>query len=131
MEVIKQVFGRLAIHNVKLNDLKCQFFQAQVKYIGHIFSKEGISPVKSKLDAIRLAPRPKDMSQLRSLLGMLNFYSKFIKDFHPKCTHFTSFSATRLNGFGAKSVKLLSYGPKKFSRVNKFWSVMTHKSLLY
>ena len=64
MEVIKQVFGRLAKHNVKLNGLKCQFFQAQVKYVGHILSKEGISPVKSKLDAIRLAPRPTDMSQV-------------------------------------------------------------------
>ena len=36
VEVIKQVFGRLANHNVKLNGLKCQFFQAQVKYMGHI-----------------------------------------------------------------------------------------------
>ena len=84
MEVIKQVFGRLAKHNVKLNGLKCQFFQAQVKYMGHILSKEGISPVKNKLDAIRLAPRPKDVSQLRSFLGMLNYYSKFIKDFSSK-----------------------------------------------
>ena len=64
LEVIKQVFGRLAKHNVKLNGLKCQFFQAQVKYMGHILGKEGISPVKSKLDAIQLAPRPKDVSQL-------------------------------------------------------------------
>ena len=58
-------FGRLAKHNVKLNGLKCQFFQAQVKYMGHILSKEGITPVKSKLDAIRLAPRPKDVSHLQ------------------------------------------------------------------
>lgn len=68
MEVIKQVFGSLAKHNVKLNGLKCQFFQTQVKYMGHILSKEGISPVKSKLAAIRPAPRPTDVSQLRSLL---------------------------------------------------------------
>ena len=84
MEVIKQVFGRLAKHKVKLNGLKCQFFKAQVKYVGHILSKEGISPVKSKLDAIRLAPRPTDMSQVRSFLGMLNYYSEFIKDFPSK-----------------------------------------------
>ena len=52
--------------------------------MGHILSKEGISPVKSKLDAIRLAPTPTDVSQLRSFLGMLNCYSKFIKDFSSK-----------------------------------------------
>ena len=38
----------------------------------------------SKLDAIRLAPRANDVSQLRSFLGMLNYYSKFIKDFSSK-----------------------------------------------
>jgi len=83
--VIKQVFSRLAKHNVKLkNGPKCQFFQAQVKYMGHILSKQGISPVNSKLDAIRLAPRPKDVSQLRSFLAMLDYYSKFIKDISSK-----------------------------------------------
>ena len=39
--VIKQVFRRLAKHNVKLNGAKCQFFQAQVKYMGYILSKQG------------------------------------------------------------------------------------------
>ena len=81
---IKQVFSRLAKHNVKLKGAKCQFFQAKVKYMGHILSKQGISPVNSKLDAIRLAPRPKNVSWLRSFLGMLNYYTKFIKDFSSK-----------------------------------------------
>ena len=76
MRVIKQVFSRLAKHNVKLNDRKCQFFQTQVNYMGHILSKQGISPVNSKLDAISLAPRPKDVSQMRSILRILNYYSK-------------------------------------------------------
>ena len=94
MEVIKQVFGRLAKHNVKLNGLRCQFFQAQVKYMGHIFSKEGISSVKSKLDAIRQAPRPTGVSQLRSFQGMLHYYSNSTKDFsskmHPLYQHLSN-----------------------------------------
>ena len=77
--------------------------------MGNILSKDGISPVKSKLDAIRLASRRKDVSQLRSFLGMLNYY---LKTFRPKCTHCTNFLATRLNGFGAKRVKFLFYGRK-------------------
>ena len=116
--VIKQVFSRLAKLNVKLkNGPKCQFFQAQVKYMGHILSKQGISPVNSKLDAIRLAPRPKDVSQLRSFLTMLD-YSKFIKDtssqLHQLASACISFSVTRLSGFGPKNVKRLSYGLKNF-----------------
>ena len=106
MEVIKQVFGRLAKHNVKLNGLKCQFFQAQVKYMGHILSKEGISPVKSKLDAIRLAPRPTDVSQLRSFLGILNYYSKFIKDFSSKMHPLYQLLSNRTEWFSSKECEI-------------------------
>ena len=121
--VIKQVFSRLAKLNVKLkNGPKCQFFQAQVKYMGHILSKQGISPVNSKLDAVRLAPRPKDVSQLRSFSAMLD-YSKFIKDISSKLHPCISFSVTRLSGFGPKNVKRLSYGLKKFFRVSRFGSL--------
>ena len=121
--VIKQVFSRLAKLNVKLkNGPKCQFFQVQVKYMGHILSKQGISPVNSKLDAVRLAPRPKDVSQLRSFLAMLD-YSKFIKDISSQLHPCISFSVTRLSGFGPKNVKRLSYGLKKFFRVIRFGSL--------
>ena len=106
MEVIKQVFGRLAKHNVKLNGLKCQFFQAQVKYMGHILSKEGISPVKSKLDAIRLAPRPTDVSQLRSFPGILNYYSKFIKDFSSKMHPLYQLLSNRTEWFWSKECEI-------------------------
>ena len=106
MEVIKQVFGRLAKHNVKLNGLKCQFFQAQVKYMGHILSKEGISPVKNKLDAIRLASRPKDVSQLRSFLGMLNYYSKFIKDFSSKVHPLYQLLSNKTEWFWSKECEI-------------------------
>ena len=106
MEVIKRVFGRLAKHNVKLNGLKCQFFQAQVKYMGHILSKEGSSPVKSKLDAIRLAPRPTDVSQLRSFLGLLNYYSKFIKDFSSKMHPLYQLLSNRTEWFWSKECEI-------------------------
>ena len=49
-----------------------------------ILSKQGISPVESKLEAIQQAPRPADVSQLRSFLSMINYSSKFIPDFPSK-----------------------------------------------
>jgi len=63
------VFGGLAKHNVQLNRTKCQFFKDKVKYMGQILSKEGISPVKSRLEAIQQALRPTDVSQFRSFLA--------------------------------------------------------------
>ena len=84
LEILKQVFSKLAKQNVRLSGPKCQFLKDKVKYMGHILSKQGISPVKSKLEAIQQAPRPADFSQLRSFLGMINYYSKFIPYFSSK-----------------------------------------------
>ena len=56
LDILKQVFSRLAKHNVRLSGPKCQFLKDKVKYMGHILSKQGISPVKSKLEAIQQAP---------------------------------------------------------------------------
>ena len=39
--------------------------------MGHILSKQGLRPVKSKFDAIQLTPRFTDVSELRSFLGMI------------------------------------------------------------
>ena len=131
-EVIKQVFYRLAKHIVRLNDPKCQFFQARAKYMGHILSKQGISPVNFffKLDAIGSAPRPRDLSQLRSFAWMLNYYSKSINDFHPNCTHSIN-SVVRRSGFALKSVKQLLYRLKKCFRASRVWLIMIPKNLSY
>ncbi len=50
----------------------------QVEYLGHLISKEGLRPTQSKVKAILDAPSPSNISQLRSFLGLLNYYSKFI-----------------------------------------------------
>ena len=84
LDILKQVFSRLAKHNVRLSGPKCQFLTDKVKYMGHILSKQEISPVKSKLEAIQQAPWPADVSRLRSVLGVINYYSKFIPDFSSK-----------------------------------------------
>ena len=64
LDILKQVFHHLA-KNVWLNGPKCQLFEAKVKYMGHILSKQGISPMQSTLEAIQWASRPTDVSQLR------------------------------------------------------------------
>ena len=59
-------------------------FEKQVKHMGHILRKQGVSPVKSRLEVIQQAPRPTDVSQLRSFFGMINCYTKFTPDFSSK-----------------------------------------------
>lgn len=64
--------------NLHLNVQKCQFFQREIKYLGHVISAEGLKKSPEKIKAIVKAPRPTNVDELRSFLGMTAYYSKFI-----------------------------------------------------
>ena len=49
-------------------------------YSGFVISGDSIQPVAAKVDAIKNAPEPKDVRQLRAFLGMLNYYHRFLPD---------------------------------------------------
>lgn len=52
--------------------------QPQVTYLGHKVSKEGIQPMDDKVEAITNAPSPTNVSELKSYLGLINYYQKFL-----------------------------------------------------
>ena len=49
-----------------------------VEYLGHTISADGLRPTAEKVRAIMEAPTPKDVPQLRSFLGLVNYYGKFL-----------------------------------------------------
>ena len=51
----------------------------QVDYLGHSISAEGLKPSKEKIRAISQTPAPTNLAQLRSFLGMVNYYGKFLE----------------------------------------------------
>ncbi|XP_055604914.1 uncharacterized protein K02A2.6-like [Uranotaenia lowii] len=57
---------------------KCSFGQSQIKYLGHLIDQHGIRPDPSKITAIRNMPAPSDVSGVRSFLGAINYYGKFV-----------------------------------------------------
>ncbi|XP_055915366.1 uncharacterized protein K02A2.6-like [Eupeodes corollae] len=73
-----RVLNKLSEHNVQINPKKCKFFVETVDYLGHSLSNGSISPNNEKIKAVVDAPAPKNVQQLQSYLGMLNYYSKFI-----------------------------------------------------
>ena len=77
-KTLEEVLRRLDQYNVKLNKTKSKFLQKQVQYLGHILSAEGVHPVQNEVEAIMKAPQPQNVSELKSFLGMVNFYGKFI-----------------------------------------------------
>ena len=68
---------RLEDEGLTLKKEKCQFKLDKVQYLGHTISAGGFKPSESKTRAIVDAPQPQNVSQLRSFLGMVNYYGKF------------------------------------------------------
>ena len=50
----------------------------EVDYLGYKLSREGLKPSTEKIKALRQAPTPKDVTQLKSFLGLVNYYSRFL-----------------------------------------------------
>ena len=73
-----QVFQK---NGVKLNLSKCKFGEAEVKFLGHVVSKEGNKPDPKNVEAIQKVRPPKTVKEVRRFLGMASFYRKHIKDF--------------------------------------------------
>ena len=70
---------------LKIN--KCQFFQPEVQYFGHIIDIDEIRPQPEKLKPIVEMPNPNNQKELHSFLGMLNYYDRFTPGLASKCTN--------------------------------------------
>ena len=78
IERLRGVFEKLTAADLRLKPSKCEFFKSQVKYLGHIVSKDGIETDPKKIEGIEKWPVPKMVTEVRSFLGFMNYYRKFI-----------------------------------------------------
>ena len=78
-ERLRLVLQRMSKAGMTLND-KCVFSVKKVKFLGHIISEQGIEIDPSKTEAISNFPPPKEISELRRFLGMVNHVAKFIQN---------------------------------------------------
>ena len=76
-----KVFFRLREYGLRLNLDKCRFLEESVEYLGYVINKEGIHTSSTKVQAVIDAPPPTtDLGELRSFLGLVNYYGKFIRN---------------------------------------------------
>ena len=75
---LKATLERLKQHGLRLKRSKCVFMADSVEYLGYRVDRTGLHTTEKKQAAIQQAPRPKDVKQLRSFLGLVNYYGKFI-----------------------------------------------------
>ena len=80
-EHLRTVLGLLRKNQLYAKPRKTEFFKKQVTYLGHVITPEGIKPDEDKLSAIKDWPIPTGVKEVRSFLGLGNFYRKFCKNF--------------------------------------------------
>ena len=77
LSTLGEVFQRLLEHGVHTKRGKCKFLAESIEYLGHHID-EGLHAINKKLRAIVQAPPPKNVQELRSFLGLINYYGRFI-----------------------------------------------------
>lgn len=78
---LRLLFEVLRKHNVTARPTKCRVGFRTVEFLGHQVGDGYIKPNESKLLAVKEAPRPKTKKQLRSFLGLLGYYRKYVAHF--------------------------------------------------
>ena len=78
---LNEVFSKLRDAGLKLKMSKCQFLMEQIRYLGHVISKDGIYPDPEKIRVIQDLRPPKNVREVRSVVGMASYYRKFIDHF--------------------------------------------------
>ncbi|EYC16482.1 hypothetical protein Y032_0033g2680 [Ancylostoma ceylanicum] len=78
---LNAVFQRIHDYGFHVRLEKCAFLQTEIN-LGFVINAEGRRPDPKKIEAIHKMPHPKDVSQLRAFLGLVNFFGTFGKDLH-------------------------------------------------
>ena len=78
---IRVVLKRLQAANLRMKRRKCSFFKKELHYLGHLLTTEGIKPQLEKIKAISELKPSKTQKGVRTFLGMIRHYRKFIHRF--------------------------------------------------
>ncbi|XP_047986360.1 uncharacterized protein K02A2.6-like [Leguminivora glycinivorella] len=79
-ETLCQVLKKLHDCEFKLKSQKCKFFTTHLDVFGYRVNKNGISVIQSNIEPLLNANAPKNLTMLRSFLGKINYYSRFLQD---------------------------------------------------
>ena len=74
LDKLEEVFQQLKQAGLKVNAKKSFFARSKLEYLGYWITREGIQPMDNKVQAILQIKEPKNKKQLRSFIGIINYY---------------------------------------------------------
>ena len=80
MANLRSVLMKLSESGLTVKMSKCSFMQDEVTYCGYVVSKGGVRPMPENVEAVRDAPAPTNVKELKSFLGMVTYYNMYMQD---------------------------------------------------
>ncbi|GBG90894.1 hypothetical protein CBR_g51402 [Chara braunii] len=84
---LRRVLETLRRAKYKANRDKCEFVRQELEYLGHFVTPEGISPLSDKIQVVSEWPEPRNVTDVRSFLGLTGYYQHFIKGYSKIAAH--------------------------------------------
>ena len=78
---LQVVFDKLKAAGLKLKPSKCELFREEINYLGHVVGHKGIATDPKKIEAVTEWPRSTTVTEVRSFLGFVGYYRRFIPNF--------------------------------------------------
>ncbi|GBG70877.1 hypothetical protein CBR_g8177 [Chara braunii] len=84
---LRRVLETLCHAKYKANRDKCEFVRQELEYLGHFVTPEDISTLSDKIQAVQEWSEPRNVTDVRSFLGLTGYYQRFIKGYSKIATH--------------------------------------------
>ena len=118
---LRAVLGRLREHKLFAKLSKCSFWQKIIGFLGHIVSDQGVSVDQDKIKCIREWTQTKNAMEVRSFLGLVGYYRKFVKGFSSLAQPMTQLTGKDVKFAWLRLVKRVSQPSKTCFLVHRSW----------
>ncbi|XP_055836661.1 uncharacterized protein LOC129905251 [Episyrphus balteatus] len=81
IEILKEVFKRLGEAGLKVGREKCNFCRPSLKFLGYVVDRNGLHVDPEKVESMLRIPPPKNQKEVRSFVGTISWYRRFVPNF--------------------------------------------------